>query len=519
MKIVTSREMREIDRKTIEEFNIDGRILMERAGISVVMALEEEIGSLKNLSFLIFCGSGNNGGDGFVVARSLHEYTDKVRVILLGKSEKMSEETFSNYLALKKMGVEVLNVVSTEDFEIVKRSLETSDIVIDAMLGIGLSGALRGNILQIVELINKSGNYVVSVDVPTGVDSDNGRVYNTAIKANVTVTFGLPKLGLFIYPARNYVGKLKIASIGIPLNLRKSNTIKRELITKDVVKNLIPPRPSWGHKGTFGKVLIVSGSKKYTGAPILVSLGALRSGCGLVYTAVPEPFNTIVTTKLPEVVCQPIKTERGFFDKNSISQVLEVENKVDAVVVGPGLSVENETVDFIEELLSRINRPVLLDADALNIISKTSKDSLRKLSNAIITPHLGEFSRIVGKSITEISENLIETAEDFAKEYKITLLLKGATTVITNGEKTFLNVTGNTGLAKGGSGDVLSGIIGSFMAQGLSPLEAAICGVYLHGLSAEIYSKENSERSMIAEEIADTFPKILKMMDGVPGEI
>jgi len=513
MKVVTSQEMREIDKRTMEEFNIDGKILMERAGMSVVMAMEEELGDLRNLSFLIFCGSGNNGGDGFVVARTLYEYTNKVKVILLGKVEKMSAETFSNYLASKKMGIEILEINSSENFKDVERILKASDVVVDAILGIGLSGALRGKILSAVELINSTENYVVSVDVPTGIDSNNGRVYNTAVKANITITFGLPKLGLFIYPARGYVGKLKIASIGIPWDLRNSESIKRELITKSVVKNLIPPRPYWGHKGTFGKVLIISGSKKYTGAPVLVSLGALRSGCGLVYTAVPEPFSVVVTTKLPEIVCLPIKTERGFFDKSSISQILEIESKADVVVVGPGLSVENETTDFIIELLSKIDKPLLLDADALNIISKTSKDLLRNLSNVVITPHLGEFSRLISKSTMEISENLVEMAESFAREYKLTLLLKGSTTIITNGEKTFLNVTGNTGLAKGGSGDVLSGMISSFMAQGLSPLEAAICGVYLHGLSAEIYSEENSERTMIAEEIANNLPKIFKMIE------
>lgn len=512
MKIATSEQMRKIDKKTMEEFHIDGRVLMERAGISVVMALEEELKDINSLSFLIFCGAGNNGGDGLVVARTLLDYTNSIKVILIGDVQKMSEETLSNYLAVEKMGIEIQEVKSSEDLILIENELKRSDVVVDAMLGIGLAGALRGYILKAVELINRYGKYVVAVDVPTGVDSDNGRVYNTAVKADLTVTFGLPKLGLFIYPAREYVGKLKISSIGIPISVRNSDSIKRELVTKNVVRNLLPPRPSWGHKGTFGRLLIVSGSKRYTGAPILVSLGALRSGCGLVYTVVPEPYNTVVTSKIPEVVSLPIKTKRGFFDEDSITQISEFVSKADSIVIGPGISMEDETVKFVENLLPNIaERPAVLDADALNIVSK-NKSLLRNFSNVVITPHLGEFSRLIGKSTLEISENLVETAEGFANEYDITLVLKGSTTIITDGRGTFLNVTGNTGLAKAGSGDVLSGIIGSFMAQGLSPMEAAVCGVYLHGLSAEFYASENSERTMIAEEIAENLSRVLNFV-------
>ncbi|MDI3472862.1 MAG: ADP-dependent NAD(P)H-hydrate dehydratase / NAD(P)H-hydrate epimerase [Thermotogaceae bacterium] len=513
MKVVTSEQMREIDRRTIEEFYIDGRVLMERAGISVVLALEEEFEDIKNLRFLVFCGAGNNGGDGFVVARTLLDYTDDVKVILVGNAEKMSQETLSNYLAAKKIGVEIIEIKSEDDLRIVEKELKDVDVVIDSMLGIGLSGALRGNIPQLVELINSHGKYVVAVDVPTGIDSDNGKIYNTAIKADLTITFGLPKLGLFIHPARGYVGRLKIASIGIPFSLRNSETIKRELITKNTVKKLLPFRPSWGHKGTFGKVLIVSGSKKYTGAPVLVSLGALRSGCGLVYTAVPEPYNTVVTGRVPEAVCLPVKTKAGFFDESSVSQILQIADKVDSVVIGPGMSTESETLEFFRILLEKLREKlVVLDADALNIISK-DKSILKDLPNAVLTPHLGEFSRLIGKNISEINERIVDEAEGFASENAVVLVLKGSTTIITDGKRTFLNVTGNTGLSKGGSGDVLSGMIGSFMAQGLSPIEAAICGVYIHGLSAELYSTNKSERTMIAEEIAENLSEVFNFIE------
>ena len=497
MKIATGREMKRIDEITINEYGVDSRILMERAGISVVLTLEEEIGNLSEHRFLVLCGGGNNGGDGFVVARNLLDVAEDVLVVFLGK--KRTPDCDYNYNLYLKFGGKIL-----KRFDV--SLLKEYDVVVDAIFGTGLKGEVTGEYARVIDFVNDSNAYVVSVDIPSGVDADTGKVLGTAVKANLTVTFGTPKVGHLLFPGRGYTGKLKVAHIGHPRSLLKS--LKRHVITKDMVRSLLPNRPRDSHKGTYGKVLIIAGSKMYSGAPVLSGMGALKVGAGLVTLMVPFPQNLVATSNFPELISIPVETKDGFFSIDNVEECLKMAEKADVVAIGPGLGNNDNTRKFVNEFLKRLEKPVVVDADGLNVLDVSILSG--RSQPTVITPHPGEMARLLSRTIEEVKYNY-SFAEEFAKRHRCVLVLKSATTIVTDGENTFFNIMGNTGLSKGGSGDVLTGMISGFMAQKLASLEASALAVYLHGLAAEIF--DGDERGFTASELLKLIPKAIRGLE------
>jgi len=496
LKVVTAEEMRELDELTVRDFGLDSRILMERAGLSVVLAMEEELGDLSKKSFLVVCGSGNNGGDGLVVARNLLGVAKGVLVVSLGKSKTPDCEY--NFQLYRKYGGAV-----TEEFD--ETLLRDFDVVVDAIFGTGLKGEVKGEHARVIETLNRSGKFIVSVDIPSGVDASTGKILGTAVKASMTVTFGFPKVGHLIFPGRELTGKLKVANIGHPLVL--SSKIRREIITKESVASLLPQRPRDSHKGTYGKVLVIGGSRHYSGAPVLSAIAVLKVGGGLSAIITPYPQNLVATAKYPELVSIPVITSEGFFTEESVADVLKVAENFDVIVLGPGLGDDERTKRFVREIVPKIEKPLLLDADGLNALSGFTSILRQRKHPTVLTPHPGEMARLVGKKVEDVKYNYV-LAEDFARESGCVLVLKSATTIVTDGERTYFNVTGNTGLSKAGSGDVLAGMIAGFMAQGLAPVDAARVGVFLHGLVAEEY--EDDESGFTPSELLKRVPRAIR---------
>ncbi|OQX58485.1 MAG: NAD(P)H-hydrate epimerase, partial [Thermotoga sp. 4484_232] len=369
MNVVTREEMKEMDRRTIEELKLPSRILMERAGLSIVMAMEDELGNLSRYSYLVVCGGGNNGGDGLVVARNLLDYSDDVLVIMLKGEDSLSESCKANLETFRNFGGHVLFLGKDVSLESLMKEIRRRDIVIDAIFGTGLKGEVKGEISEIIEGINLFAKYVVSVDIPSGVDTNTGKILGSAIKADLTVTFFLPKIGHVLFPGRELTGKLKVANIGIPKFFREDTMIRRRIIDMKTVSSIIPKRPPDSHKGTFGTVLIIGGSKLYSGAPVLVALGALKVGAGLSIILTPHPYNTVATGNFPEIVSIPIETSDGFFEEKNVKEVMEHLGKASVVVLGPGISRYSKTVEFVRKLLPNIDVPLVLDADGLNAIA------------------------------------------------------------------------------------------------------------------------------------------------------
>jgi len=510
MNVVTREEMKEMDRRTIEELKLPSRILMERAGLSIVMAMEDELGNLSRYSYLVVCGGGNNGGDGLVVARNLLDYSDDVLVIMLKGEDSLSESCKANLETFRNFGGHVLFLGKDVSLESLMKEIRRRDIVIDAIFGTGLKGEVKGEISEIIEGINLFAKYVVSVDIPSGVDTNTGKILGSAIKADLTVTFFLPKIGHVLFPGRELTGKLKVANIGIPKFFREDTMIRRRIIDMKTVSSIIPKRPPDSHKGTFGTVLIIGGSKLYSGAPVLVALGALKVGAGLSIILTPHPYNTVATGNFPEIVSIPIETSDGFFEEKNVKEVMEHLGKASVVVLGPGISRYSKTVEFVRKLLPNIDVPLVLDADGLNAIAG-ELELLKRKQPTVITPHPGELARLVGKSVSDVKYNYA-LVEDLARRYRCTVVLKSATTIIASSDFTYFNLTGNTGLAVGGSGDVLSGMIGGFMAQGVDATNAAIASVYIHGLASEKFPDDVS--GLTPSDLLRIIPSVMKEVRG-----
>lgn len=508
MKIATAEEMRRIDKICYEQFGIPPSILMERAGLSVVLAIEQDLGDITNSSFLVLCGPGNNGGDGFVVARDLLEYTDYVVTVLVGDETKLSEESSANFARLRAIGADIrklgVDVTTSELAELIK----SADIGVDALLGVGVRGEVKDPVAEVIKLINLYSKYVVSVDIPSGLETDTGKVLGIAVKADMTVTFGLPKPCHVLYPGRELCGKLKVASIGIPRFLRESKQITRQIITKQMVKKMLPKRVKDSHKGSYGKVLAIAGSKAYLGAAILTSIATLRVGCGYLQLLTCSEVDRIAITKEPGIVAHAVNHD--YFTKEDSQLALSMSENADVVVIGPGMTYSSETLEFFEQVITNLTTPVVIDADGLNCLAQ-NPEILHKISNPVVlTPHPGEFARLLGRNIDEVRYNY-KLVEEFVSKYNVTVVLKGATTIVSTTDGTFFNLTGNTSLSKAGTGDVLAGMIAGMIAQGVDAKDASVCAVYLHGLAAEHYSYR--EGTMLTSELLDLISFAIKEVE------
>lgn len=526
MKIAFPDQIKEMDRRCALEYGIPEIRLMENAGRSLysetLKYIEKRGIYTEKLTVSVVCGRGNNGGDGFVAARYFINGGIKTNIFICGEESGIKgASAYENYSILKNMGAE-LTSISNENIDRISEILSTSDIIIDAILGTGLNSEISGIYEKIITCINRCKNAVkISADIPSGINGENGRIMGTAVNADMTVVMAILKAGNIMYPGKDFCGEIIMADIGVPEKLIQDMKIKIFETEKSLVKDFFPKRKSDTNKGTYGRIGIIGGCEGMTGAGIMASRAALRTGAGLVYNIVPEGVSDIYEYTSLETVTVPVKCENLWLSAGCVKNILEFCQKLDVIVVGPGMGTNEETEDFLYDFLTEIGnikdafkKILVLDADALNIVSRNT-EILREVNiPTILTPHPGEMARLCGTSVREVQSDRISCARYFSKEFEKTVVLKGAATVTALPDGfVYINPTGNPGMSTGGSGDVLCGIIASMAANGNFEL-AAPCGAYLHGLAGDIAAEKYGEYGMIAGDIIESLPKaIISIMD------
>jgi len=494
MKIATAQIMRKIDHYCIDVLGIPGIVLMENAALKVMKNIPENI-----KSFVIVCSSGNNGGDGFVVARHLLNRGNYVEVFFLGSEENMSVDAMVNLNIIRNMGVKITKVNNNEDLEILRESLTHSETTIDAIFGTGLSREVEGIYSLAISIMNENSEYILSIDVPSGFECDSGKVMGNCIKSNKTVTFELYKKGFIGYDAESLTGEIVIEKIGIPTSVVDKFHENEYIMDIDFIKKTIKKRNKYSHKGDYGRTLILAGSLGFTGAAYISTQAAVRSGAGLVTLGCDSSIQNILSGKLVEAMT---------FSTNDEKKLNSLITKSNCIAIGPGLGNNNDTLKLLEKILLNSKCPVVIDSDGLNVL----EGNLQMLKNSkcqiVLTPHMGEMARISGFSIDEINENKIDIAKEFAKKYDVVLLLKGFNTIITDGKTLQINPTGSSAMASGGMGDCLTGIIASFISQGYDIMSSACVGAYVHGYCGDKLSKEMF--CVNANHILESLPFIIK---------
>ena len=504
MKISRVNEMREMDRRAIEEYGIVQELLMENAGQAAYFAILKEFG-IKNKKFVIFCGSGHNGGDGLVVTRKIYSNGGKVTVFILGDSSKFQGAAKQNFDIVNKLQI---NVINLQDISLVSASVKSADAIIDAIFGTGLDRDVEGKYKEVINIINTSQKTVFSIDIPSGINGDTGQVMGAAVKADYTTTFGLPKIGNLLYPGSESVGKLYVTHISFPPVMQDSDRLK--IATNDPIP--IPVRIKNTHKGNYGKVLFIAGSLNYMGAPYFSSMSFLKAGGGLSYLATPSDVASVVGNKGSEIVFVSQKnTLSGSIGLENEKQLLKFSESVDMVVIGPGLSLNDETQTLVRRLCAAINKPLLIDGDGITAISKDLNCINKRQAPTILTPHIAEMARITNYNIKQIENDKINILQETAGKLHATIVLKGAHSLIGYADKNvFINLSGNNGMATAGSGDVLTGTIAAMFGLGLSIDDAVRLGVFMHGYAGDLAAKEKGEDGIVASDILDYLPAALK---------
>lgn len=513
MYLLKASEMKEADRYTIEKVGIPGMVLMENAGVAVVNALNEAFPPEDGRKIIVFCGKGNNGGDGFVAARHLLLGGDDVDVVLLGKRDQLSGDAAMNMKIADRLGVSIEEITGIEDMEKSGIRLDDYDIIVDALLGTGIQKSAEGLYSYVIELINSAVSFVVSIDIPSGLNADVGKLIGPAVEADLTVTFGYPKICHILPPAEQYCGELVVADICIPDEAVHFEKTKREVLTPDLLEGIVQARESDSHKGDYGHLLVIAGSIGKLGASAMTARSASISGAGLVTVASPVSCVPIIQSKLTEEMAVGLDDEgKGFFIEKNADAAALIDGST-AFAIGPGIGRESETVKFIRRLLPLLKAPVVLDADGINAFTGFTGIFLSLNVPLILTPHPGEFARLTGLEVSYIQENRLETAAEFAQKWRAYVVLKGFRTVVASPDgSVYVNMTGNPGMAKGGSGDVLTGVIGGLLAVGAEPLDAALLGVYLHGLAGDIAAEEINPVSITAGDLIDALPIAFDMV-------
>ncbi len=504
MKIASAQEMREIDRRTIEEYGICSLVLMERAGLNVAEKARE---ITKPQKTIVLCGAGNNGGDGLVAARLLKNLDWNVKAFFLGSETKASEDCKTQLRLARKFGVPVVSMHPDD------KDLHAA-LVIDAIFGTGLSKPITGRLAETIKLVNASGNTVIAVDISSGISSDTGEVMGAAVEADYTVTFGLPKAGHFLFPgpaSAGHTGKLTISDIGFPQELLKQDSLKLELPEREDMAMLVPERPSHSYKNTYGHVLSVCGSTGKTGAAMLCARAVLRTGAGLVTTGMPEELLSVYETLVLDEMTLPLPSKGGGLSAQASGAILDfMHGRGDVLAMGPGIGHTPDTQKIMAELISKCASPMVLDADALNSLKGNYKLLQKAKAPIVLTPHPGEMGRLLDVSAPDVEKDRIGKALFLAKESGACVVLKGVPTVIASPEgNAYLNPTGSPAMAKAGMGDVLTGMIAALMAQGLPPLDAALLGVYAHGLAGELAAAEKGVHSVLASDLHDTIGRAI----------
>lgn len=512
MWVVTAAQMQTVDRRTIQEAKVPGTTLMERAGTGVVAYLLQVWGSPKEKNVVIFCGKGNNGGDGLVVARLLKKKGARLKVVLMTPPNELSPDAKVMYRRLSKLIRPSFFTINPSG-EILRSFTQDADLLVDALLGTGLSSSVREPYASAIEAMNTSPAFTVAIDIPSGLDSNTGATLGVAVHADLTVTFGCPKLGLYLGSAIDNVGNhIEVVDIGIPPHFVAEVNPDVHLLSQELVRPLIPPRPPSAHKGTFGHAGIVAGSPGKTGAPAMAGLGALRVGTGLVTVATPQSVSPILESKLLEVMTEPMpETSHHRLGMETFQALFAFATHKSALAFGPGLGVSPETTELLCHLLPQLDAPCVLDADALNGLVQHSQVFSSMKRPPILTPHPGEMARLLeASSSKQVNEDRIGVSRQFARHYRVILVLKGARTVIAEPHgQVAICPTGNPGMASAGMGDVLTGMIAGFLAQGLSAWDAARTGVYLHGLAGDLAAATIGKPGLIAGDVITAIPHAL----------
>lgn len=511
MKIVTAAQMQALDRLAITEAHIPSLTLMDHAGTSVVAAMEQTFGSLAGKTVAVLCGKGHNGGDGFVVARLLKRKRASVQVLLMARVSDLAGDakTMHRRFVSAAGASAVLTCPSSAKLQTLLRH---SDLIVDALLGTGLSAPITGPYRTAIDCINDADRPVTAVDLPSGIHADTGAVLGAAVRGTLTVTFALPKLGLYVGPGIDHAGTIRIADIGIPVSYADAVDSRISLITGDETRRLLPARLPSGHKGTYGHVGIIAGSVGKTGAAALAARAALRVGAGLVTVATPASVNDTLEAKLLEVMTVPMpETKARTLARSGLDRLVTFANARSAIAIGPGLTTHPETVELIQALIARLEKPSVLDADALNALAGRPALLAECKVPLILTPHPGEMARLEEQATPQsVNADRIGTASRFAQQRGIILVLKGARTVVAhpNGQVAICP-TGNPGMATAGTGDALTGIIVGLLAQGLNVWAAARAGTYLHGLAGDLAAASLGSAGMTAGDLIERIPHAL----------
>ncbi len=519
MKVVDPETMRLMDRKAIEEYGIPGLILMENAGRGVVECVIERYGEVRGKRVSILCGKGNNGGDGLVVARHLRNRGAEVGLYLFSREEDLRGDALVNLRIWKAMGGGVEVVLEEEDLEGMVSPLRHSKLIIDALFGTGLNSEPAGVYGRAIDLINGLSIPVVSIDIPSGLHGRDGRPLGRAVMADMTVTMALPKVGCLIYPGVDHVGELRVVDIGMPYKVCEEVDSPYHLIDREMVEGMVRRRRGDTHKGEAGHLLVIAGSTGKTGAAAMTAMGALRTGAGLVTLGVARSLNPILEEKVTEVMTHPLpETDGGTISSEALEEIRSLMRTRRAVAIGPGLTVHPEVRALVAGLIRESTLPLVIDADGIN--SLVGEASVLKDAKApcILTPHPGEMARLLSMTPEEVQARRVEVARGFATEYGVYLVLKGARTLVADPQgRVYINPTGNPGMATGGVGDVLTGVIGGLLVQGYPPLQASIMGVYLHGMAGDMVAEERGGIGMVATDLLEYLPRALRAIGGWEG--
>lgn len=500
--------MAALDRRAEEEFGVPTLLLMEAAGRGVFEAALR-LASRASPRVVVVCGKGNNGGDGLVAARLMLAAGWRVSVVLVARDAEVSGDAAVNLRAARRAGVEVINLDSTA-IPALGGLLASADLIVDGLFGTGFRGPAAGLAAKTIELINSAGRPALAIDIPSGVHGDTGAVDGPAVRATATVTMGLPKIGLLLPPGAEYAGRIWVADVGHPRRLVDASGVRTFLLTRQAVDQAILRRPLAAHKGNFGRVLVIAGSVGHSGAAVLAALGAMRAGAGLVTLGVPAAIYPVVGPAVIEGMPVPLPDDQGALAAEAAARVLEMAASADVVACGPGLSTLLGPRAVVLGLLAESSRPLVLDADALNILAGLRGPWPQRQSPVILTPHPGEMARLLGKTVEGIQQQRIQVARAAAERFGAVVLLKGARSVVADPSGDVVVVpTGNPAMASGGMGDVLTGAVAAFVGQGLQPAAAAGVAAYLHGLAGDLVAAASGPAGILAGEVAAALPRAL----------
>jgi hydroxyethylthiazole kinase-like uncharacterized protein yjeF len=514
MKILTAKQMQQVDKKAINKIGIIGPILMENAGIQITNEIVKKFPDIQDEKVVIVAGKGNNGGDGFVVARHLYNRGCRPVVLLLAAKKDLKGDAALNAGIADKVGIAIKEITSSRQWDAQKKLLSKATLLVDAIFGTGLTQPARGIYATVIQDINKSKAFKVAVDIPSGLSSDTFSIIGPCVRVDLTITLAAAKVAHVFPPAEDCVGELKIGDIGVPPFLFEDEEFKLEMVQMERIRPYFERRKRDTHKGTYGHLLILSGSLGKTGAAAMAGKAALKMGAGLVTAGVPKSCLPIVARSVMELMTEPLpETDKGTLSVEALPEILRLLKDKDAMMLGPGISTHESTAELVLALLPRIKVPVVLDADALNILA-SKPDILKSMSDpVVVTPHPGEFARLTGLSTKEVLDRRLELVPRFAKKFGVYVVLKGYRTLTSTPEgKTFINPTGNPGMATAGSGDVLSGMIASMIIQEKNILDAILTAVYIHGLSGDIGAVRLGEKALTAGNMITYLPAAMKSL-------